>query len=176
MPTHGATEATLVNLSQLARRFTQDQRTVRRRLREAGVQPVKQDGRTLWFDPDDAEAAIKRGSGELLDPAQERARLDRARAAASEFDLAVKRGEYVEGDRLDKLLIGLASRTVGHLAQIPTKIAAELAAESDRHRCAEIVEQALREALEEMIHIAEQWEAEETAAAAAAAAAEPEAT
>lgn len=82
MPTHGPDLGAL-SMTQLAALTGCAKETVSRRLRDAGVQPVRTDGRTRFYHPPQALRVILR-VGEGLDLDAERARLARAQAVEKE--------------------------------------------------------------------------------------------
>ena len=94
MPTH-KTNLSVLSVHQLSLITGKAYNTVKRLL--AGVEPVRKDGRTLFYSTPAALAAIYREKAE-----SERERLDRVRADKVDFDLAVARGAYVaaEGVRI----------------------------------------------------------------------------
>lgn len=94
MPTHKLDLGAL-SLTQLSELTGSNLRTVAKRLREAGVETSRTDGRTLYFDPRVALPVVL-GSGEGLNPAAQKARLDSARADSEELKLRVRRGELIE--------------------------------------------------------------------------------
>ena len=123
MPTHRATLAEL-STSEIAYLARMKHETARRRLAEAGLEPVRTDGRSVYFDPRDALPVLL-GVGKL-DLSAERARLDRARAELAELDLAAKRGEYVRGEDVDAFTMGLVSTFAKALQAMPSKAAPEV--------------------------------------------------
>lgn len=77
----------------------------------------------------------------------ERTRLDAAKADVEEMRGAKMRGELVPATDQARVVIALSSVTASRMRAIPVRVAPDLAAESDRSRCREIVESAIDEAL-----------------------------
>lgn len=96
MPTHKPDLASL-STQQVADLVGKAQRTIVRLLRAAGVAPVREDGRTLYWHPPTVLPVIY-AVGEGLNPQAEKARLDRARAETAELELHRRRGELFERD------------------------------------------------------------------------------
>lgn len=95
MPTHHGEGLERLTLSQLSRLTGAAKETVAKRLRAAGVAPVGQDGRSLYFEPRLALPVIYR-VGEGLSLESERARLAREQADGQALRNAVARGELLE--------------------------------------------------------------------------------
>ena len=81
----------------------------------------------------------------------ERARKDKADAELKEFELAKRRGEHVPATDQDHVVIALASVITSRIRAVSSRTAPELALESDRARCQEIVEAAIDEALLDLV-------------------------
>ena len=111
-------------------------------------------GNRKIYDAPRAVAAVLTGSG--LDPQTERAKLDRARTATQEFALAVKRGEWVAADEMDRVLVTAAGLTGARLRGVGARLAAELAAAGgDRAHCPALVDDAIAGALSGLVDEAE---------------------
>lgn len=163
MPTHD--DISRLSITQLAWVAQCAKETASKRLREAGVEPVGQDGRTIYYDPRFALPVLL-GVGEGLSPTAEKARLDKARADLAELELATKRGELVDAADPDHGYVALATLVSARLQGVGSAIATELAAASKPARCQEIVDEAIHEALNDLAEAGEKA-AERLAARAA---------
>lgn len=150
MPTHREilAELSTSDLAYLARRKPG---SVRRQLEEAGLKPVRVDGRTLWWNGRHAFAALL----ERRDTTTERSRLDRARAVAQELKNAQLRGELMFRSESARASIALARLTSGRMQMLPTMLAPRVAPESDTSKCWSILDDAIRAALEELARAGE---------------------
>src|SRR5262249_50434887 len=114
MPTHSANLRRL-SISQLNQITGRSPRYISERLRSAGLQPVAEDGRTLFFDPRQALPVLFE-----VDTAQaERARLDRARREEIELRLAKERGELIEADVPERWVVALAQNVRDRILGTP---------------------------------------------------------
>lgn len=77
-------------------------------------------------------------------------RIEEAKAAALEMDLAEKRGEMVPVDQANQLISELAATTKQRLLGIPAKIAPLLVGSDDLNGIASTIEDAVLEALSEI--------------------------
>lgn len=118
---------------------------------EKGVQPAREDGRTLWYAPRQALPVVLR-AGEA-NPFAEKARLDAARADMTELDLAERRGELVPVGDVEFGLAALLSGVRTRILAVPAKVAADVATETKPAVCHEIVERAVHEALEQIANV-----------------------
>jgi len=123
--------------------------TAGRRLAEAGLAPVRSDGRTVYFDPRDALPVLL-GVGDGLNPQAEKARLDRARAEIAEHQLAERRGEYVRGDDVDVFLLALVGGFAQRARAIPPKAAPEVRSTASDREGEAVLEGFVNEALDEL--------------------------
>lgn len=123
--------------------------TAAKRLRDAHLDPVSEDGRATYYDPRDALPVLYE-IGQGLNPKAESARVDRATAELRELELKVKLGELVPGSDQDQVVIALATTTAARLRGIPVRVAPEVAMETDVARCKGIVETAIDEALHDL--------------------------
>lgn len=80
----------------------------------------------------------------------ERARLTRAQADLAEATLAQRRGELLDRGDVDAAVCAAFARVRARLLTVPSKTAAECAAEGQPAACAEIVRQAIFDALTEL--------------------------
>lgn len=142
-------DITALSISQLAwiARCAQD--TAAKKLREARLDPVREDGRATYYDPRDA-IPILLGVGEGLNPAAEKARLDAAKASIAELELEEKRGSLVPRDDQLQAMLALATAVASRLDGVPPKAAHEVASESDPAVCQEIIARHIREAREDL--------------------------
>lgn len=120
MPTHRI-DLDRLSLSQLTRLTGRAPATIRERLE--GLEPVAQDGRTRWYEPQAALERIYGGSG--YDLTAERARLAKEQADKLAMDNAETRGELVRGGSVESWLVSLLSGLVVRMRAIPAKAAPE---------------------------------------------------
>lgn len=88
-----------LSITQLADLTGAAEKTVIKRLRAAGVDPIRENGRTLFFAPPVALPVILM-AGNGLNPAAEKARKDRADADLKELELAKRKRELLEADEV----------------------------------------------------------------------------
>lgn len=123
--------------------------TASKKLREAKLEPAGEDGKTTFYDPRDA-VPILLGVGEGLNPAAEKARLDRAKAELAELELQEKRGELAPVEDQESVLIALVTTLASRMDGVPPQAAHEVARESDPAVCQEIIARHIRAAREEL--------------------------
>lgn len=142
MPTHRPriAELSTAELAYLARRKAG---TVRRQLEEAGVQPARRDGRTLWWN---GRAAFQALLGRR-DTAEERARLDRARAEAQERRNAIERGDLVTRAEVARANAEVDAVVKARILALPARVALDVASEADPARVRQILEEAVYDVL-----------------------------
>lgn len=145
MPTHRPTIAQL-STSDVAWLAKRKPGSIRRQLETAGLQPVRQDGRTLLWD----SRAAFRVLLDRNDVSAERARLDAAKADLAELDLKRRRGELVPADATDRVVIALATVVSSRIQSLPPALAPALAAEDSPQGCSAILEEAINRALNEL--------------------------
>ena len=135
-----------LSVSRLAALVGIHRTTATRRLTRSGVKPVGGHGRAvLYYAPDVLK--LRDFARRPLDPAAEKARLDAAKADATELELARRRGERVEADEVEWGLTEVSSVLRTRLLAVPAKVAPELVGR-DAAGCCDVVEAALTEALE----------------------------
>jgi len=142
-----------LSINQLCELTGRSHRYVKRRLAEAGVEPVGEDGRSrLYPAPEALFAVLGSGAdGSRLDPRQERARLDRLRSDWQALKNARERGELVPGSDLDEAMEYLVVMTRQRLLAIPNRTALEHAQAGDSPAAhQDITAGAVREALEDL--------------------------
>ncbi len=110
-----------LSLSQLARLTGRAPATIRERLE--GLEPIAQDGRTRWYEPQAALGRIYGGSGKDL--TSERARLACEQADKLAMENAETRGELVPGALVESWLVKLLSGVVVRLRALAAKAAPE---------------------------------------------------
>lgn len=152
MPTHKP-DLSRVSKSQLALLTGRDPTTVTKRLAAARVEPVAEDGRTLFYDPQLALAAIYL-EGVALDPTAEKARLDSARADLAELELARRRGELINAEDAAAAGAAIASGVSQRIMMLRV-FAPEIRAAASDAEGADLLEGACREALEEIANVGE---------------------
>lgn len=88
------------------------------------IKPHKKRGReSLYYLPDVIKWRLNRDTKEALDLNVERARLAKAQADRTEFDLKISRGEYVNKDEAGGLLETVVMAIRAKLLSLPTKTA-----------------------------------------------------
>jgi phage terminase Nu1 subunit (DNA packaging protein) len=138
-----------LSITQLAWISRVAKETASKKLREAQLDPVAQDARATYYDPRDA-IPILLGVGDGLNPAAERARLDRAKSELAELELERERGNVVPREDQQQALIALATAVASRLDGVPPKAAHEVASETDPAICQEIIARCIREAREDL--------------------------
>lgn len=100
-----------LSLNQLEALTGRSSRWIKKRLAEAGVEPAGTTGRARLFPSRQAlEAIYATGAGGKLDPAQEKAALDRVRREAAELEYRKRAGELLErADVIDTWSHGFAA-------------------------------------------------------------------
>jgi hypothetical protein len=122
--------------------------TARRKLAEGGLEPARVDGRTRWWDSRLAlPVLLDLGS---LNPQQERARLDRARAELAEHQLAERKGEYVAGADVEAFLVRVCGGMSQRMQAVPGKAAPEVRAASSDAEAEALLREHVHEALTEL--------------------------
>lgn len=106
------------------------------------------------------KAAGRAGSGEL-DLVSERARLAKEQADAKEMENAVERGDLVYIEDVAKQVENQFTKVRTRLLGIPTKVAPEVHACATTREVQSVIEQAIVEALNELVGYAEKGSSEE---------------
>lgn len=147
-----------VSLAQLSELLGERTDTIKRKLFEIPPVAMARRGHRAVFP---SRAALERLllGNEVMSPAQERARRDRADAELKELELKVRRGELIATDQPRRAIISLASMTSARLQGIPSAIARELAAESKPAVCEAVVRREIWRALEDLADSADRAEA-----------------
>lgn len=139
------------SINQLANLTGIDRRTIGKRLESLPSKPGP--NRAKLYSSADALPllyGIGNSDGARLDPAQERARLDRCRSELAELDLARKRDELLDANDVQGAWLRIVGNAKARLLAIPTRIAGELSDEAEPRQCERIIKDALREALTEL--------------------------
>lgn len=140
-----------VSHEQLATLLSMDRRTVKARLLKAGVAPISKRGRQAKYASDVALAAIlapDRGSPDDL--ARERARLAAEQADRVAMQNAEARGEYISRMVVMATWANLISSFRSRMLAMPRKLAPLLANSATPVQCAQLVEDEVYHALEEV--------------------------
>ena len=111
--------------------------TVKRLL--GGLDPSSKDGRTLYYSTPDALAKIY---GKKTEPESDR--LDRLRADQVEFDLSIKRGEYLPADDVQIVLNEAMVIISSNEDAIPGRLAQQLANMTDAAQIRKLLLKELR--------------------------------
>lgn len=151
MPTHKP-DLSRFSMTQLMEMSGRARETVRKRL--AGLKPCASDGKTAWYSAREALPRLFNQGG--LDLTAERARLAKEQADAQELKNALSRGDVVLPDAMDRSTIALATAVSARLQSIGTRTAQALAAEATAAGCQEIVDEAVEQALLELVKSADQ--------------------
>lgn len=106
------------------------------------------------------KAAGRAGSGEL-DLVSERARLAKEQADAKEMENAVERGDLVYIEDVAKQVENQFTKVRTRLLGVPTKVAPEVHACATTREVQSVIEQAIVEALNELVGYAEKGSSEE---------------
>jgi len=137
-----------LSITQLVELTRKDNRTITKRLRESGLKPIAQDGKTIWYAPELALAVIFGGAS--LDPAKELAKLNAAKREMLELQLSEKRHDLVPAVDVDHGYIALATSVSALMLSLPSALALELASEPNPAKCQEILEKAVHGALTDL--------------------------
>lgn len=92
----------------------------------------------------------KAAKGRKPELQNEKVRLTKARADHAEIELKARRGELLNAEEVKQAAFDMARITRDALLNIPDRIAAGLAVETDQHRVREMLTTALYEALERL--------------------------
>lgn len=145
MPTHNA-DLSRLSLSQLEALTGRTSRTIRKRLE--GLEPIAQDGKTVWFSAREALPRIYQEGA--LDLSAERARLAKEQADAQELKNAQARRELVPAGETEELIIGLFSAVRARLLAVPTKAAQAAHAATSLSEAKAAIEAEITDALAEL--------------------------
>ena len=85
-----------------------------------------------------------------LDLTKERALLTRAQRKLKQIDIKIRNGEYISAEEVGREWCNIAANVRAKLLNLPSKMAAEVAAESNRGRCQQILKKQVYEALTEL--------------------------
>ncbi len=123
----------VVSYNQLAELTGMAYRTIKKRLEEANINPVKREAKGAWFLPADALRAIYLGGAQSaegkLDPVQEKALLDKAKREYQELKTAEAKGVLAPVEVTGKIIADLAINVRTKVLGIPSKMAAILPAD-----------------------------------------------
>lgn len=108
------------------------------------------------------EAAAGRASSGELDLVGERARLAKEQADAKEMENAVERGDLVYIEDVAKQIENQLTKVRTRLLAVPTKVAPEAHACATMREVQSVIEQAIIEALNELVGYAEEDAGDET--------------
>ncbi|PWG62326.1 terminase small subunit [Spiribacter halobius] len=103
-----------------------------------------------WWRDREIARLIEGEDGRLLDLNHERARLAKAQADRQEYALARERGELVEAAAVGEVVGDDYTRMRARLLALPTKAAAMVTPETDTAVCQRILDDLVREALNEL--------------------------
>jgi hypothetical protein len=101
------------------------------------------------------------GEGERLDPAQEKAMLDKARREQAEIDLQLKRREVIALGECFHVIDAAATACREHLMSLPGRLASVYASESDAMQIERDMESEIRAALNHVVCALEAFKAKE---------------
>jgi phage terminase Nu1 subunit (DNA packaging protein) len=112
----------MVSINELAELTGRDRRTVKRRLADL---PSRRDGRSILYDSTQALSLLfgATADGELLNGAQEKALLDRARRRLAELHHAEQSRELIPAGDIQAALGSAVSACRSHLLSLPVQLA-----------------------------------------------------
>ena len=142
--------------------------TIKRRLFEPPPVPMAMRGKQALFP---ARAALERlllGRREAINPAQERARRDRADAMLKELALRERTEELIPRVECARALSALATTVSSRLQSLPSMLAREVASETRPAVCEARLREAIHQALNDLANRGAQAMAELAAEEAAA--------
>ena len=134
----------LVSINRLAEITGLDRRTIKNKL--SGVLPETDHGETTLVDTRQALPVVL-GTGERLDPAQEKAQLDRVRREIAELERARIEGSLTEVSIVNRALTDIGTSLREALLAIPGRVASPLAAETDARQIEHRLTTEIRDAL-----------------------------
>lgn len=141
----------LWSISSAAVELGKDRRTIADRLRDVPADGQINPRVKGWFLPTIMQALAGDAPAEgAPDYQAEKARLTQAQADAQEMKNAQARRELLARADVDAAAEGAFARVRAKLLGVPSKVAAEVAAEDDPIRCQAIVQAAVDEALSEL--------------------------
>ena len=136
-----------LTISQLNELTGRDRRWIKKRLGEAGVEPVEERGRGgNYYAPQPALSALFDSAH--LDAAHEQALYSRAKRELVEIELEQKRGALIPADETETFVVGLLSMVRTRLLSVPTKAAPEAHGSESIAECERIIRIHVTEALE----------------------------
>ena len=147
MPTHKESLNEL-SLSQIENLTGLVYRALKRRLGD--LEPVRKDGKTLFYNPRDAFRRILASNSAELNPMQERGRLWKTQADLAELDLRERIGELVEAQEAREAVLQYSTLCRNKLMGIPVRAAQSLSGETDIHKIEALLRGAINEALDEL--------------------------
>lgn len=145
MPTHKASLAEL-SISQLSELTGKAPRTISKRLERAQVATVREDGKTLYYAPQVALAAIYQ-EGTPQRPDAEKARLDAARADLAELELEERRGDLIGREDVVNTWSNRIAACKARLRAIPKRLVVQVPGfnRAMAKRALELIDDALHE-------------------------------
>ena len=117
--------------------------TVRKLLETAGMKPVREDGRSMFWDAREALNAL----AEKLDFAAERARLAKEQADAQELRNRQTRLEWIPADDVELFLVDLLTEFRLRVMGVAPQIGAEAHDAADRDAARQVARERVRDAL-----------------------------
>lgn len=143
----------LCSLSDYARERGCSVTAIRLAIQDGRVEVVRRDAQKVYIDPRQADrdwpredVAPKNPGGSTLNG--ERTLKEKTIRELKEIDLAEKRKELVSAAQVKKDFFEIARKVRDNLLNIPGRIAPEIAAEVDPHRCEILLDKEIREVLE----------------------------
>lgn len=106
--------------------------------------------RAPMYPSAEALQLIYGATGKSLDPAEERAALDRSRRRAIEMRTAERRGQLIHCDRVAALWAGQVQIARGRLLSLPSRLAPEVVRAGDVVTAERLMREAIREILAEL--------------------------
>ena len=112
------------------------------------IEPVREAGKVKYYRM--AEAVRALFEVEDLHPAEERAKLDRARREKVELELAARRGELVEVGDVEEAWSKRVIAVRARMLAMPNTLAPQVAVESNAADCQRILKESVYAALSEL--------------------------
>ena len=138
----------LATVNHLADLTGLDRRTVTRRL--SSVPGVLEGDARKWDTREALPILYGAGPEDRLDPAQEKAQLDRARRLAVETESRVRNGELLEAAEVQALWVSHVGIAKGRLLALPSRLAPAVIGLGDLRTIEAVIREAIHEALTEL--------------------------
>lgn len=168
-PRRGATDG-LITVGEYARKHGMTPANISRAIRQGRIKVLRHDGHRPFFDEAQADRDWRnrkdeKHSGAIPSLNESKARAEFFKAEKAEVELERIKTRLVDADLVRRQAFGLARKARDRLMNVPDRIAAEIAAESDARRCHAILAREISDVCREISGDLELAETEETGSA-----------